>query len=427
MGFCDVKFFVLSLLVIQNTCFVLLLRYSRTLPGTMYLASTAVACDEAVKLVTCLGILTFAYLIQNRRRGDGGGDYSKLDTTEHSQSQPQRQGTIRYRASSSRLSENEPSEHGDESECSDNGAAIEQTDSYDSFLSYLREELQFDIRVAGIAGLYTVQKNLIYFAISNLDAAVFMVAYQGKILTTAVFSVVLLKRELSCQKIVALVILTIGIAIVELDHVDNSSQSQQEQNRWMGMLGVLGACCTSGFSCVYFEKVLKPQKNPDEDPSSPPRPPPSVWAKNVQLSGFGLIIALVTAFVKDHKAIFADGFFQGYSPLVVLVVVMQAGGGLVVAAIIKWADNILKNFATGISIVTSTLVSSWAFGFSISKMFAEGCLLQFIAIWLYSREDKAPSGRDSSAGQMKSSESEKAQTSEISLVHMSSGDRESLA
>ena len=196
--------------------------------------------------------------------------------------------------------------------------------------------------MAGIAGLYTVQKNLIYLAISNLDAAVFMVAYQGKILTTAVFSVVLLKRELSCQKIVAMLILTLGIAVVEFDKVDNSGDSQQEQNRWMGMLGVLGACCTSGFSCVYFEKVLKPQKSPDDEPDSPPRPPPSVWAKNVQLSGFGLIIALVTAFVKDHKAIFADGFFQGYSPLVLLVVLMQAGGGLVVAAIIKYADNILK-------------------------------------------------------------------------------------
>ena len=40
------KHAVLVLLVAQNTCLVLLMRYSRTLPGVMYLGSTAVCCDE---------------------------------------------------------------------------------------------------------------------------------------------------------------------------------------------------------------------------------------------------------------------------------------------------------------------------------------------------------------------------------------------
>ena len=42
----NVKYFVLVLLVIQNTFYVLLVRYTRTRPGTMYLSSTAVCCDE---------------------------------------------------------------------------------------------------------------------------------------------------------------------------------------------------------------------------------------------------------------------------------------------------------------------------------------------------------------------------------------------
>ncbi len=82
---------------------------------------------------------------------------------------------------------------------------------------------------------------------------------------------------------------------------------------------------------MYFELVLKPRTNPDDATSSalPHRPPPSVWAKNVQLSAFALIIALVTAFIKDHHAILTGGFFQGYSPLVILVITLEAGGGLV--------------------------------------------------------------------------------------------------
>jgi UDP-sugar transporter A1/2/3 len=251
--------------------------------------------------------------------------------------------------------------------------------------------------MAGLAGLYTLQKNLLYLAISNLDAAVFQVTYQTKILTTAIFSVLLLRRKLSRHKVVALFVLTLGVSLVQLDKVEeNSSKSYQEQSRWVGVLAVLGACCTSGFGGVYFELVLKPRPSSEPPPGGrvggrihppPPREPPSVWAKNVQLSAFALLIALVASFVKDHDAILAGGFFQGYSPLVVLVVMLEAGGGLVVAVVIKYADNILKSFATAVSIVTSTIVSALVFGFTISKLFVCGCLFVFAAIVLYSRDD----------------------------------------
>lgn len=40
-----------------------------------------------------------------------------------------------------------------------------------------------------------------------------------------------------------------------------------------------------------------------------------------------------------------------------LVAFLQALGGLVIAAVIKYADNILKGFATSLSIIMSTLIS----------------------------------------------------------------------
>ncbi|KAL7492177.1 hypothetical protein ACHAWT_002414 [Skeletonema menzelii] len=363
----DAKYFVLVLLVVQNTCLVLLMRYSRTRPGTMYLGSTAVCCDEAMKLITCLGIITYTYYLKNRNNDDGGAEYSQLNNSD--------------------ADDNKLDDGFDEFEFDDevgDGQDTNTAQSNETFREYLRDQLQFDFRMGGLALLYTVQKNMLYVAISNLDAAVFQVTYQAKILTTALFSVILLKRKLSRQKIGGLMLLTMGVALVQLDKVeDNASKSYQEQNRWAGVFAVLGACCTSGFGGVYFELVLKPHQ------ADSAGPPPSVWAKNVQLSTFALIIALTTAFIKDHQAILSDGFFQGYSPLVILVIALEAGGGLVVAAVIKYADNILKSFATAVSIVTSTIVSMWVFGFIVSKLFIQGSLLVFIAIGLYSKNEGA--------------------------------------
>ena len=66
------------------------------------------------------------------------------------------------------------------------------------------------------SGLYTLQNNLLFIALSNLDAATYQVTYQLKILTTAVFSVIMLGKKLDMYKWVSLVILTIGVSFVQV-------------------------------------------------------------------------------------------------------------------------------------------------------------------------------------------------------------------
>ena len=64
----------LAILILQNTALVLLLRYSRVMPGTPYLPSTAVASMESVKFLTCLIVLlvqdgfSFPTLVSQARR-----------------------------------------------------------------------------------------------------------------------------------------------------------------------------------------------------------------------------------------------------------------------------------------------------------------------------------------------------------------------
>ncbi len=66
------------------------------------------------------------------------------------------------------------------------------------------------------SGLYTLQNNLLFVALSNLDAATYQVTYQLKILTTAIFSVLMLGKQLNGLKWFSLVILMTGVSLVQV-------------------------------------------------------------------------------------------------------------------------------------------------------------------------------------------------------------------
>lgn len=68
-------------------------------------------------------------------------------------------------------------------------------------------------------------------------------------MTTAVFSVIMLKRRLSVKKWVALVLLAAGVGIVQLQSTDASggtkSHGGAEMNRVKGLAAIASACLTS--------------------------------------------------------------------------------------------------------------------------------------------------------------------------------------
>ena len=72
------------------------------------------------------------------------------------------------------------------------------------------------LKVGVPALLYVVQNNLLFFALSKLDAATYQVTYQLKILTTAFFSVTMLNKRLDRIKWISLLLLTAGVALVQL-------------------------------------------------------------------------------------------------------------------------------------------------------------------------------------------------------------------
>ena len=102
------------------------------------------------------------------------------------------------------------------------------------------------------SALYSLQNNLLYYALSHLDAATFQVGYQVKILTTAVFSVLMLNRSLSKRQWAALLLLTVGVSLAQLSSAStsasasgSSSAAQQGRNSTLGFAAVLAAATRS--------------------------------------------------------------------------------------------------------------------------------------------------------------------------------------
>jgi UDP-galactose transporter len=258
------------------------------------------------------------------------------------------------------------------------------------------------------AALYTLQNTLQYVAVSNLDAATFQVTYQLKILTTAIFSVIMLNRKLSPQRWASLLILIIGVSIVQFpwavteptaidilrggpqstpafvprsieqlrklgsrtaaqlskrsatyEGIDKDVVMEQhtEMNASVGLAAVLVACALSGLAGVSFEKILK-----ESTPANT-----SLWVRNCQLSVWSLFPSLFIGVIwVDGENIAKTGFFAGYNWVVWAAILFQASGGVIVALVINYADNIAKNFATSISIIISCLASYFFFDFTIT-------------------------------------------------------------
>ncbi|KAI1726459.1 nucleotide-sugar transporter domain-containing protein [Ditylenchus destructor] len=257
----------------------------------------------------------------------------------------------------------------------------------------------FDTPKVGVpAFIYIIQNFLLFVAVENLDAGTFMVTYQLKILTTALFTVTMLHRRLSIPQWISLLILIAGVAIVQksahesvIQPISNSTKETvadsstsvppsvlstmktpvgHHQSPLVGFITVIAACFLSGFAGIYFEKILKESKV-------------SLWLRNIQLSSLSIPLAIVWIIVKDRDEVFNDGLMKGFDVVVWIVILLKALGGLVVAVVIKYADNILKEFATSLSIIVSCIASIFIFALYPRLLFVLGAALVIGSVIIY--------------------------------------------
>ena len=315
------KWASLGLLVFQNSGVFLMMRYTRSLHGPLYLTTVTVWLAEFFKGLVCTLILL---AIQLR---DGGG-WSGFTAQLHDELWVQRRETL---------------------------------------------------RLAVPAACYTVQNNLLYLAVTHMSAAGSQVLYQSKTLSTALFSVTMLGnpnpnlnpnpspkpnpspnsnlnpnpnptqvtmlgKRFKALQWASFLLLAIGVALVQQQDSKWSAGSAGRHSPVLGATASLVAAGLSGFAGVYLELMFT-------------RGSTSIWMRNVQLAIFTLPLQTLTVFQTDRAHIAAHGALHGFWPSTWVVVAIQVAGGLIVAVVIKYAGNILKTFAAVLAILVTCFVS----------------------------------------------------------------------
>ncbi|EGT56748.1 CBN-UGTP-1 protein [Caenorhabditis brenneri] len=221
---------------------------------------------------------------------------------------------------------------------------------------------------------YALQNNLDFVGLSNLDAGVYQVTTQLKVVSTALFMMLFLGRKFSARRWMAICLLMFGVAFVQMNNTPASevnTKRESAENYIVGLSAVLATCVTAGFAGVYFEKMLK-------DGGSTP-----FWIRNMQMYSCGVISASI-ACLTDFTRISEKGFFFGYTDKVYAVVILLGVGGLYISLVMRYLDNLYKSMASAVSIILVVVLSMLIFpDVFVGMYFVLGTICVVLAVLLY--------------------------------------------
>jgi solute carrier family 35 (UDP-sugar transporter), member A1/2/3 len=175
--------------------------------------------------------------------------------------------------------------------------------SLQSIVDFLRKDWLTTTLVIVPAAAYNLQMTLEYVAMANLDASMFSVLVQTKLVFTAGFAYAVLRKKLKRIQAISLVLLTSGVMLCNLSRMNSFGKDGQDS--WMdakmikGISATLGIALSSGFASVYTEKVIKGTNKQLNESAAPP----SLAYTQVQLAAMSLVAIGAYAVIMDFRPI----------------------------------------------------------------------------------------------------------------------------
>jgi len=274
----------------------------------------------------------------------------------------------------------------------------------------VHREVKSSCAMAVPAITYLIMNMLSFKAIALVDATVFAMIAQLKILSTAGFSFTVLGRRLSAQQWRAIYVLTLAVTIITYQRGAVAACGAKgaggvgvsvSSSYLLGVCMVLLEISLSGWISAYFEKHLKDGQS-------------SVWGRNLQLSFWSILIYsaievyqmvvlapqvetptlppdgdLKVLIAEDemnmHSSVFSMllSALRLWSPVTIMLVILGGGGGLLVAFAIKHADAVMKSMATSFSLIIVVIAEMLFLGVPADPVVCLACGVALLGLQLY--------------------------------------------
>ncbi len=233
--------------------------------------------------------------------------------------------------------------------------------------------------------LYVLQNNFLLYGAAQIPPLVFIVCTQTKVLTTAALSRIILGTRLSMTQHISLFFLTAGVVLVQQTTRDGKSEGKSHfsnafaSNGTLGICAVLLASVSSGLAGVVLEKIYKEVSTGSDVIIH------DVWTRNVQLSVISLPFAMSGILIRDMDSFFKErGIFRGYNSVVWCIIGLQASGGIFIAFVMKYTDNIVKCLALSVSVCLCAVYSFASNDVDWSPQLMAGVLIVVSSVSAYS-------------------------------------------
>jgi len=220
--------------------------------------------------------------------------------------------------------------------------------------------------------IYLFHNNVQFYTMSYVDAATYQILGNLKIVTTGFLFWIALKRYLSRIQWLALLLLMAGATVSQISGCEGSVLAAPAMGYFLGILSAF-LSATAG---VYTEFLMK--KNND-----------SLYFQNMQLYGFGTLFNAIRLFYDDatgggyENGSWLNNGLHGWNWVTWAIAVNFAFSGLFVSWIMKYADTIVKVYATSSAMLLTAVLSVWFFDLEPTLQLFLGILIACVSINLY--------------------------------------------
>lgn len=237
----------------------------------------------------------------------------------------------------------------------------------EEFWNYCKNEVPMDTKYGffQLALLYALINNTIFVAYKLADPGTIQLLKSGITLITALVMLFALGTRIVKLQWIAIIIQICGLMVTQY-HPDTGASYPLSTYTLLIFQTFLSA--SAG---VYNQSLCK-------------RGTASLHGDNQILYASGAAINLLIHIIMKVLKSDEPSFFTGYNSIGALMVVLSnVFIGLAITAVYKYADAIIKCFATAVSTGILLYLSPILFGAEMSFLVLPGTLVVFIATWLY--------------------------------------------